>query len=196
VAYDTINNGVHARYTMPIGMVLVLAPLGTNSQARATSSVSGFGPWGPTTTPIQIGPLSGAAEIVVEVMQGTAIADVVFPSANSPVTVTPSSAVVGDTLTATLATGWTATGFQWNRDGVPISGATAQTYTLGTVDGGHLITLTVSGLVYTPTGVSIPPITVVGYDGGASSTTFVGDPVGGGSASSAFVVPPISGGTA
>lgn len=82
----------------------------------------------------------------------------------APVSITPTSAVVGDTLTAVLATGWTATGYQWNRDGTPISGATSNTYTLTSADGGHLITLTVSGLVYTPTGITIPPVTVVGWD--------------------------------
>lgn len=71
---------------------------------------------------------------------------------------------VGNTLTAVLATGWTATGYQWKRDGTPISGATSTTYTLVTADAGHLITLTVSGLVYTPTGVTVPPVTVNVWD--------------------------------
>ena len=163
MAYETINNGVHARFTVPVGMVLILAPLGANSQARANSSVSGLGSWGPTSTPIQIGPFQVYTEIVVEVMQGTAIADVVFPGAGSPVTVAGNPAV-GSTLTAVLATGWSATGFQWNRDGSPITGATSASYTLTSGDGGHLITVTVNGLVYTPTGVTIPPVTVVGWD--------------------------------
>lgn len=90
--------------------------------------------------------------------------------ASNPVTVSPTTGVVvGTTLTATFAPGWgldgkPGSGFQWNRDGAPISGATNSTYTLVSADGGHLITLTVSGLVYTPTGVTVPPVTVVAWD--------------------------------
>ena len=76
--------------------------------------------------------------------------------ASAPVTVSGTPGI-GNTLTAVLATGWTVTGYQWMRDGSAISGATASTYLQVTADGGHVITLSVSGLVYTPPGVTCPP---------------------------------------
>ncbi|MEF2977954.1 choice-of-anchor D domain-containing protein [Subtercola sp. YIM 133946] len=54
---------------------------------------------------------------------------------------------VGQKLTAnpgTWTTGTTLT-YQWNRGGVPISGATASYHTLNAADGGHTITVTVTG---------------------------------------------------
>lgn len=57
---------------------------------------------------------------------------------------------VGSVLTATPDSSLTGTiTYQWKRDGVNISGATNQTYTLVTADAGHVITCSVSGLVYT-----------------------------------------------
>jgi hypothetical protein len=103
-------------------------------------------------------------------------------SGGSPVTVTPTTASVGTTLTAVLAAGWTVIGYQWNRDDSPISGATSATYTLVTADAGHRITLTASGLLYTPAGITVPPIiiTIVALDGGTPDTTFVLPSVDGG----------------
>jgi hypothetical protein len=101
--------------------------------------------------------INGPGDVSKALVVGTS------PGGGTPVTVSGIGGV-GNTLTAVLAIGWTATGFQWNRDGAPISGATGQAYTLVTADAGHLITLTVSGLVYTPTGVTIPPISVLGWD--------------------------------
>lgn len=53
---------------------------------------------------------------------------------------------VGSTLTANLSQGFGATGFQWYRDEVAISGATSSTYTLVSDDAGSSITCRVSGL--------------------------------------------------
>jgi hypothetical protein len=59
------------------------------------------------------------------------------------------SPVYGGTLTATLASGWTATSYQWIRDGQDIAGATTSTYVLGTADIGKRITVRVSALANT-----------------------------------------------
>lgn len=72
----------------------------------------------------------------------------------APVAVT-GVAEVGQTLTAELAEGWTATGYQWTRNGSNISGATSQTLTLGAADLGKAVTCKVSGLVYMPTGQTV-----------------------------------------
>lgn len=53
------------------------------------------------------------------------------------------------TVTANLAAGWSATGYQWTRDGNNISGATSNTYTLVGADIGKAVTIKVSGLTYT-----------------------------------------------
>lgn len=69
---------------------------------------------------------------------------------------------VGNTLTATLAEGYTATGYQWKRNGVDIAGATANTYVQQAADEGTTLTCAVSGITYTAGSVvvPVPPITV------------------------------------
>jgi hypothetical protein len=54
--------------------------------------------------------------------------------------------IVGSTLTSTTGTWTNATSYasEWNRDGSPIAGATAATYTLEPVDEGHLIAVNVT----------------------------------------------------
>ena len=69
----------------------------------------------------------------------------------SPVSIT-GNFEVGQTLTAELAAGWTAGGYQWTRDGSNISGATGSTYLLQSADAGKAVTCKVSGLVYGPAG--------------------------------------------
>lgn len=66
----------------------------------------------------------------------------------------------GQTLTASLAPGWSVTGYQWTRNGVDISGATNSTYVLSGADIGNSVTVKVSGLIYTGQDVSS-----VVYDG-------------------------------
>ncbi len=58
------------------------------------------------------------------------------------------SKVVGQTLAIVLGSGVTATGYQWKRDAVDISGATSSTYTLVEADEGALISCYVSGPDY------------------------------------------------
>lgn len=62
----------------------------------------------------------------------------------------------GNLLTATLATGWTATGYQWTRDGVDISGATSATYRQVTADRSKTIRVRATGLAYAG-GSVVPP---------------------------------------
>lgn len=75
--------------------------------------------------------------------------------ASSPVTVAGTPGV-GNVLTAVVSTGWSVTGYQWKRDGSAISGATSSTYLQASADAGHVLTLSVSGLIYTPSGVTVP----------------------------------------
>jgi hypothetical protein len=154
MAFDQVNAGTHGRYPLPVGMVLHLMPTGPGSSARATSSVSGLGTWS-ATDPILIGPFGVFTEIVVEVVAGVALVDAVFATGSAPVTVT-GTAGIGNTLTAALAPGWVATSFQWKRDGVPIDGETSSTHLQTNADGGHAVTVGVSGLIYTPPGINVP----------------------------------------
>lgn len=67
------------------------------------------------------------------------------------------SAGVGKVLTASPPAGWSASGWQWYRNGVAISGATSQTYTQQDADIGA--TLTVGGTgwsLVSQSGVSVP----------------------------------------
>lgn len=66
------------------------------------------------------------------------------------------TAGVGNVLTATPATGWSASSWQWYRDGSAISGATSQTYTQQSADAGKTLTVSGSGWSYTAQGVSVP----------------------------------------
>lgn len=84
----------------------------------------------------------------------------------APVTISGTGGV-GNLLTAVLATGWSVTGYQWMRNGAPISGATSSTYTQITADASTVLTLSVSGLIYTPSGIAVP--------GGGGSSNFWDD---------------------
>jgi hypothetical protein len=97
---------------------------------------------------------------------GTFLATV-FTRAPAPVnTVAPSvsgTPGVGQTLTCAVGT-WTqspAFAYQWNRDGNAISGATTQTYTAMSSDGGHNLNCTVTGTDATgATSGTSAPVTV------------------------------------
>jgi hypothetical protein len=77
------------------------------------------------------------------------------------VVISPGSATVGHTLSA-VTTAWSPTPllltFQWNRNGLPVAGATAQTYLLRTADAGNRITVTATGSKtgYVTTSVTSP----------------------------------------
>ncbi|WP_188043641.1 family 43 glycosylhydrolase [Changpingibacter yushuensis] len=64
----------------------------------------------------------------------------VDPETTPEVTITPAAnAEVGTDLIASFNDGWTVRDVQWLRDGEPIEGATAATYTLTKADAGHQI---------------------------------------------------------
>lgn len=97
-------------------------------------------------------PLNGGIEFLV----GGEVIDV----GGSPVSIT-GTFEVGETLTAELADGWTAGGYQWTREGTDISGAVSANYTLGAADLGKVVSCKVSGLVYGPTGQTVGGVIVV-----------------------------------
>ena len=70
------------------------------------------------------------------------------PLTSTPAVATIGIAKVGATLTARPGT-WqpapVALAYQWNRDGVPVAGATSQTYAVTEVDGGARLTVSVTG---------------------------------------------------
>lgn len=68
----------------------------------------------------------------------------------------------GNTLVATLAAGWTVSGWQWTRDGTPIVAATSVSYLLLQGDAGHVIGVLPSNLTYTPPGVLVSNTGVTG----------------------------------
>jgi hypothetical protein len=82
-----------------------------------------------------------------------------IPSGGSnPLPVTLSGVTNTDgtvTITANLAPGWIASGFQWMRDGAPIAGATSSTYTTVNADVGTEINVDPGVLTFIPTGISI-----------------------------------------
>lgn len=78
----------------------------------------------------------------------------------------------GSVLTATPPAGWAATGYQWLRDGVTISGATSSTYTVVEADLGAVLTCNVSGLSLAPTAtVPVPQYPILA----SKLTALVGD---------------------
>jgi len=87
----------------------------------------------------------------------------------SPVSVT-GTGTVGSVLTAALQSGWSATGYQWTRAGVSISGATASTYTLQAADAGTSVACRVSGLANLSSGIAVTAAVV-------TPSTFVVTPV-------------------
>ncbi len=101
---------------------------------------------------------AGAATLLTHDSSGAQVLTTVA-GGGSPAPVTVSgTAIVGNTLTALLATGWSATGYQWLRDGSAISGATSSTYVLQSADGGHAVSVTASGLTFTPTGATVASV--------------------------------------
>ncbi|MDR1767331.1 MAG: Ig-like domain-containing protein [Propionibacteriaceae bacterium] len=89
-------------------------------------------------------------------------------------TISPTTATVGTTLTATATTtpakGADQVTYQWKRAGVAISGATAKTYKLVDADAGKAITVTVTPKASATLTYTARKFTFVGY-GSATSTT-------------------------
>lgn len=104
---------------------------------------------------------------------------------------------IGGVLSAVLAAGWAAAGYQWTRNGIPITGATAAAYLVTTADGGTSLNCIALGLSYVAIGGPVSGSGLpLAYDGGNASSTYPGDAISGGSAGSTYDLPPISGGTA
>lgn len=64
--------------------------------------------------------------------------------------------LVGQTLTAVLPSGVTASAYQWTRNGADIATATAATYLLVTADGGTNVGVRVGGLSYASEPTAVP----------------------------------------
>lgn len=77
---------------------------------------------------------------------------------------------VGNTLTAALASGWAVTGYQWSRNGVPISGATNSTYVLTSPDNGATVTCAGIGLAYVAVGSSVAAQLIGGVAAGSAGS--------------------------
>lgn len=100
-------------------------------------------------------PLFGVYDSGTGALQGLCPVNGTITSVSgSPVSIT-GTPLVGNALTVALATGWTASGYQWTRDGANISGATLSAYTLVSADSGHTVGVNVSGLAYAPTGLAV-----------------------------------------
>lgn len=90
--------------------------------------------------------LYGVYDVATGALVGVSpVNGVLSPIAAQPVSIS-GNPTVGNTLTAVLGIGWTATGYQWTRDGANISGATSSTYTLTSPDATHSIGCSVTGL--------------------------------------------------
>lgn len=102
------------------------------------------------------------AQVRVPPSGGAAIEDPKNPGgalggAGSVAVAISGSAGVGNVLTAIPAVGWSASSWQWYRDGVAISGAMSKTYTQQDDDVGATITVAGSGWSFaSQTGVSVP----------------------------------------
>lgn len=72
-----------------------------------------------------------------------------------PVTSISGIAALGNTLTATLSSRYTATSFQWTRNGVSIPGAIASTYALVMADTAQVVACTAIGIGFAATSVSV-----------------------------------------
>ena len=98
--------------------------------------------------------------LTAAVSASRAVADVTIRNDSNPtVGAAPS---VGDTLTAVPSPAQATVTYQWNRDGVAISGATAASYTVAAEDAGHKLSVTVTGTgSYTGTDTSSQTATVV-----------------------------------
>lgn len=91
---------------------------------------------------------------------------------SSPVSVTGTPGV-NNVLSATLAAGWSVTGYQWTRSGTNISGATGSTYMQVAADRGNTISVKVTGLAYSG-GAVIPPAAAP-YEGNFATAVQVPD---------------------
>ena len=98
--------------------------------------------------------------LTAAVSASRAVADVTIRNDSNPtVGAAPS---VGDTLTAVPSPAQATVTYQWNRDGVAISGATAASYTVAAEDAGHKLSVTVTGTgSYTGTDTSSETAVVV-----------------------------------
>jgi len=94
----------------------------------------------------------------------------------------------GNVLTASLRPGYSATGFQWTRNGADISGQTATTYTQLTSDRGTVIGCRAIGLSYAGIGGTVP-VVAPGAPTGVSATA------GNGSVTGTFTAPADNGGS-
>ncbi len=108
----------------------------------------------------------------------------------SPLTVTGATQV-GQTISATLAQGWSAESFSWTRNGSPIAGADSQDYLLTTEDGGQELAPTAHGLSYTAPAVAIEAESGGGGDTSVLRTTG-GEQVWGNSLSLSFGGTPVA----
>lgn len=108
--------------------------------------------------------------------------------AKNPVAITGTLGA-GNVLTASLRTGFSATGFQWTRNGSDISGQTASTYTQLTSDRGAVIGCRAIGLSYAGTGGTVP-VVAPGAPTGVSASA------GNGSVTATFTAPADNGGSA
>lgn len=82
-----------------------------------------------------------------------------YSASGSPVTITGNNAV-GQTITAILAEGWTATDYQWLRNGSNIAGATSASYTLVEADDEMPVTCRASGLAFAGTALTVGGVVV------------------------------------
>ncbi|QBP75393.1 fibronectin type III domain-containing protein [Herbaspirillum huttiense] len=95
----------------------------------------------------------------------------------------------GNVLTASLRPGYSATGFQWTRNGSDISGQTASTYTQLTTDRGSVIGCRATGLAYSGSAGTVPVVA-------PGAPTGVSVSAGNGSVTGAFSAPADNGGSA
>jgi hypothetical protein len=123
----------------------------------------------------------GTSQPAAAVPVTTPVASATFGSAPTPTI--SGTAKVGSTLTAVTGT-WAPVpsfSFQWTRNGVSISGATAPTYKLVAADGGQTIRVVVKGtksgyttVVKTSTGVKPPRVFTSTPNPGISGTAKTG----------------------
>ena len=97
----------------------------------------------------------GAGYAALRRLAGLTVAQQGASAITSPVTVTGVPAV-GEVLTAVIAPNWTVTGYKWYADGVEISGATADTFTITVAQQGAVISVGVTGLTFIGGSIAIP----------------------------------------
>jgi hypothetical protein len=119
------------------------------------------------------------------------------PVSGTPVSIT-GTAIVGGSLVATLASGITAAGYQWLRNGSAISGASggavtsSVSYTVVTADRGTTLTIQLSGVSCASPGVSIPALTPLAIFGtpvtaGTAGSSYTGFTVSASGGSTPYV---------